>query len=368
MFGMKILQLEASPGWGGQEIRILKEAEGMRARGHETVFGVMKGGMLIEKARATGFTVYEIRFEKRFWLFSLLQLIWMIHRHKIDIVNTHSSLDSWIGGIAARLTRRVVVRTRHLSTAIKPGWNSRFLYGYLADFVVTTCASIIPMIGLQSGKPHPFLRSIPTGVSPEKMVRDPSRTAMFRKQLGLQEGDFLVGTACFMRSWKGLLDFLQAAHLLRHDPRFRWVIIGGGHETAYRKRVEELNLQNIVHFTGHLEEPFYAIDALDAFALLSTAHEGVSQAILQAAYLGKPLIATPIGGLQEVCLNRETGILVAPFAPHEVAAAVLQLKKDGGKALGEAARRRVLEHFTFVKTLDNMEDVYQSLLGKKQVV
>lgn len=162
-----------------------------------------------------------------------------------------------------------------------------------------------------------------------------------------------------MRSWKGIDDFLEAAHLLRHLPDLKWVIIGGGHEERYRRRAEELKLEGIVHFTGHLDHPFPALAALDSFALLSTAHEGVSQAILQAAYLRRPLIATPIGGLPEVCLHEETGLLVSPRSSRQVANAVLRLKGDPAlrARLGEAGRRLVEEKFLFSQMLDAMEQI-----------
>src|SRR5438105_1128021 len=122
---MRILHLEASPGWGGQEMRILKEAEGMRQKGHTVILGVMKKGLLIGHAKKLGFLVYTFNFGRLYWLFTLFALLWIIVRHRIDIVNTHSSLDSWIGGISARILGRKIVRTRHLSTHVKPGINSR---------------------------------------------------------------------------------------------------------------------------------------------------------------------------------------------------------------------------------------------------
>ena len=62
---MNILHLEASPGWGGQEMRILREAEGMRQRGHTVILAVMRGGGLVGKAREAGFVVYELNFNCR---------------------------------------------------------------------------------------------------------------------------------------------------------------------------------------------------------------------------------------------------------------------------------------------------------------
>lgn len=360
---MRILHLEASTGWGGQEIRILKEAEGMRKRGHDVVFAIAKGGVLATRGRNAGFIVYELNFHKLHWpitIFSLLRILW---KHKIDLLNTHSSLDSWIGGIAARMTAKKIVRTRHLSTPIKAGVNSRLLYGYLADFVVTTCQAIVAPISIQSKKPLEKCRSIATGVDPSVIHATDVEALSFRQKLHIAPADFLVGTACVMRSWKGIDDLLKAADQLRHIENLKWVIIGGGHAERHHRFAKELKLENIVYFTGHLDNPFAALKALDAFALLSTANEGVSQAILQAAFLEKPLIATPTGGLGEVCIDQQTGFTVEPFSPHQVAQAVKQLYASPAlcKQLGMRGRTLVLERFTLDQTLDQMEKVYEEI-------
>jgi glycosyltransferase involved in cell wall biosynthesis len=346
-------------------MRILREAEGMRERGHEVTFAVMKGGKLVDAACKAGFTVAEFNFHKGGWLRCLFGLMALMRRHKIDLVNTHSSLDSWIGGLAARMAGRPIVRTRHLSTPIKAGLNSRVLYGKLADFVVSTCSSILPMISEQSKKPMNLCRSIPTGVDPRRIFEDGEGGKSFRREMGFAETDFLVGTACFMRSWKGIDDFLRAADHLRKEKQIKWLCIGGGHVEKYHLLAKELKLEGIVYFTGHLENPFPAMNALDVFALLSTAHEGVSQAILQAAYLKKPLIATPIGGSSEVCIDRVTGIQVPTHSPTQVAAAVLELKDQilGAREMGERGRKLVLEKFTLSQTIDQMEEVYSKVLG-----
>lgn len=358
---VNILHVEASSGWGGQEMRILREAEGMRLRGHEVVLAVMKKGLLIEKAKKAGFTVYELNFHKIAWPLTLFQLLKIIKKHQISLINTHSSLDSWIGGTAGRLSGIKIVRTRHLSGAIKPGLNSRILYGYLADFVATTCEDAALAIAKQAKRKT--CKSVATGVDPAKIIYEDAAKEQFRKSLGLQPGQLLIGTACFMRSWKGIFDFLSAADKLRYEKDIRWVIIGGGHFDTYKKKASELHLDGIVHFTGHLENPYPAIAALDVFALLSTANEGVSQAILQAAFLEKPLIATATGGLREVCIPKQTGIQVSPFAPNEVAAAVLTLQRhpEMRTSLGVQAKKLVEERFIFEKTLDQMEAIYRCI-------
>ncbi|MDE3055194.1 MAG: glycosyltransferase family 4 protein [Verrucomicrobiota bacterium] len=358
---MKIIHLEASTGWGGQEIRILREAEGMRQRGHELLFAGMKGAKLLDAACKAGFTCRTFSFHRRSWIWTLMTLSSWMRKEGVEVINTHSSLDSWLGGIAGRLIGIPVLRTRHLSAAIRKGWNSRILYGMLADAVVTTSACMVPVILAQSGKQETHCSSIPTGIDPEKMVYSSQEVEEFRKKLGIASTDFLVGTACVMRSWKGILDLLQAADTLRDVPNLRWVVIGGGHEEVYRSEAARRKLEGIVYFTGHLSNPLPAIASLDLFTLLSTANEGVSQALLQAAWLKRPLLATTVGGSPEVCQEGYTGLLIPPFSPERVAESVLYCKANASfiKGWGEEARRLVEKKFLFAQMLDQMEEVYR---------
>jgi len=351
---MKILHTESSNGWGGQEIRILKESIGMRDRGHEVVFAVVRGGKLVEHARKHGFTVYELNFKRSYALPTIFHLIQIIRKHAIEVVNTHSSLDAWLAGIASRITGRKVIRTRHLSTPIRGGLNAALLYRGLADFVVTTSSGIIPTIAHQANIPLSRLQCVPTGVEPFEV--DPEEARAFRQHHGIKETDILIGTVCVVRSWKGIQDLIGAATQLKHLPHLKWIVVGGGYIDNFRPLADP---SVPLIFTGHLESPFAAIAALDIFTLLSTAHEGISQASLQAAFLGKPLITTTIGGLPEVCIDGETGIVVQPSSPKQVADAVVLLASDGGlrQKYGKAAKELVYKKFTFENTLNKMESI-----------
>ena len=354
---MKILYTESSNGWGGQEIRILKEALGLRSRGHECIFAVQKEGKLSLHAKKEGFIVYNLSFEKKYAISLLWSLRKIIRKHQIHVVSTHSSLDAWLGGIAARICSVRVVRTRHLSTPIRKGINSRLLYKFLADFVVTTSSSIIPMICSQAKIPENQCKCVPTGVDPFKVAL-PDIEA-FRHSLGLKPTDILIGTACVVRSWKGIKDLMKAAEILRDHPHLKWVIVGGGYIDQYK---DFIDLKGVLTFTGHLDNPYAAIAAMDIFVLLSTANEGISQASLQSAYLERPLITTSIGGLPEVCLDGITGFVVPPFSPDKVAENVLKLVNNPElrRQFGIKAKELVEKKFTFKQTLDQMEKIFRS--------
>jgi len=352
---MTILHTESSNGWGGQEMRILKEAMGLRSRGYEIIFAVVRGGKLVDHAKKAGFTVYEIDFRRSLAFSALRDLLRIIRKHKISVVNTHSSLDAWLGGIAGKIARCKVIRTRHLSTAVRGGLNAFLLYRCLANFIVTTSSAIIPKIAELARLPLSRFQCIPTGVEPFQV--DAKKVQEFRDKLGVKENEILIGTVCVVRSWKGIQDLIEAAKMLKGHPHLKWVVVGGGYLENFRPLVDE---SVPLYFTGHLDDPYTAIGALDIFALLSTAHEGISQASLQAAFLKKPMITTTIGGLPEVCLDGVTGILVPPSSPEKVAEAVLRLASDLQlrQKYGAAGHQLVEEKFTMQHTLDQMEQVF----------
>jgi len=364
---MQILHTEASQGWGGQEIRILREAEGMRKRGHEVIFAVHPKAKLAEFASKAGFKVFLIPFKMSKFITCLLHLFLIIKKCNIHLVNTHSSTDAWIGGAAARCAGCVAIRTRHLSTPIKKGLNSRVLYNWLADGVVTTCQEVVEVIRKQAHLTPERCQSIPTGVNPDCINIDQQEVEQFRLSHGLNPADILVGTLCVLRSWKGISDLLKTAALLKHQPSIKWMIIGSGPgDDHYRKEALQLGLENVI-FTGYVDPPFNALAALDIFLLLSTANEGVSQASLQAAYLRKPLITTATGGLKEVSIPGRTGFVVDNHAHQAVADHVLTLAKDHEMRLrlGENAHQLVMDQFTLDNTITSMEKFYLPFLLKQ---
>jgi len=363
---MRILHTEASNGWGGQEMRILQEAIGMRSRGHTIIFCVTTGGKLAKKAREEGFFVYELPFLKKKAFSVIRQLRCIVKENEIDLINTHSSIDAWLGGITAKTCNIKVVRTRHLSSTIRKGLNSRLLYKTFADQVMTTCEEIAKVIRTQAKIDLRRCRSVPTGVKGDKLTYKIEEKHRLREELGLQADDFVVGTCCILRSWKGLTDFVNAAAILKKFTKIKWLIIGSGPmEDLLKKQIDENGLNQCVIMAGYRENPATALSLLDVFSLLSIKNEGVSQSSLQAAYLGIPLITTNVGGLPEVCLDGKTGFLVNPNSPDQVADHVLKLFEDKelklkfGRQASELARRS----FTHDAMLDQVEYTYQKALN-----
>ncbi|MFY9715949.1 MAG: glycosyltransferase family 4 protein, partial [Candidatus Rhabdochlamydia sp.] len=253
---MKIVHTESSMGWGGQEMRILAEAEGMRQRGHEIVLALSSGSELAKHARQKGFVVHTACFKKKSLFSTVGKLLLLFKKERVDLINTHSSLDAWIAGIAAKLSKKRVIRTRHLSTPIRGGLNGFILYNKLADFVVSTSSVVLPLLQEKARLNPSRMQCIATGVNP-KIADTVQDITIFRRALGLSPTDILVGTACVLRSWKGIPDLLKAADLLRNHQRIKWILIGGGYLERYLVMIREMKLKNVICM-GHLESPYTA--------------------------------------------------------------------------------------------------------------
>jgi glycosyltransferase involved in cell wall biosynthesis len=361
---MNILHLEASKGYGGQERRTILEAIGMISRNHKVLIASFKNAKILQHAKNHKIPTFKINFNKKFWFISFFKLLALLKFEKINLIVTHSSLDSWLGGIVGKLLRIKVIRTRHVTIPINKNLNTKIIYNYLTDYVITTSNEIVTAISKNSNKNIKLIKSIPTGLDIEKINATDEEVNLFKKKYDLKKEDFLIGTLCIIRNWKGIDDLLDAAKLFKNHKNIKFLIIGDGYIDRYIQRKENEQIHNLI-FIGHMDNPYPALKALNIFTLLSTKNEGVSQAALQAAFFKKPLITTPTGGLKEICINNKTGLLVPISSKEKIKEAILKLYNDNAllKSLSENAYNHSLK-FTKDNMLDQIEEIY-FFLNKK---
>ncbi len=369
---LTILHTEASEGWGGQEIRILEEAAGHQRRGHHVLLAASPRSAILSRARRAGIETQALEMSKTRIPHALRSLRRVIRDCRVQVVHTHSSRDSWIGGLAARSLpqRPILVRTRHLSTPISRSWLSRLVYYYLPDLVITTGEAIRKEMIETNGFDPRRIVSIPTGVDLEQFSFNPSARQTVRCELGLSEEVPLVGIVAVLRSWKGHLDFLEAAsRVLKEEPRCRFIIVGEGPQRdRIRAEIRRLDLGIQVSMLGHREDVPAILSAMDLFVLPSFGHEGVPQAVLQALAVGLPVVASRTGSIPEVIHDGQTGALVPPRQPDLLASAILRLvrNREEGRALAQNGRALVRRHHTLEAMLERIEQCYHRLLMKNR--
>lgn len=369
---MKILHTEASTGWGGQEIRILLEGEEMIRRGHSVTLAADPACRLFSEARSRGFRLIPCCFERRRPFRAIGEVMQAIHAEEIGLVVTHSSLDAWLGGLAARLSRRrpSLVRLRHLSTPISRGWFaslSRFLYLQLADHIVTTGEETRRAMIERNRFPQERITSIPTGVDLSRF--DPVRVnGSARAHFGIAPSDPVIVIVATLRSWKGHQTLLEALPVvLRKMPRCRLLIAGDGPAwRAISDLVDRLDLRERVIMLGDRSDIPEILASADLLALPSYGHEGVPQAVLQAMAMEKPVVTSPVGSLTEVVADGRNGRLIPPGDSAALAAAILSILHDpeGARRMGQAGRRLVLERYSLSTMIDRVETLYQRLCDR----
>ncbi|MCD5390701.1 glycosyltransferase [candidate division NPL-UPA2 bacterium] len=358
-----ILHTESSRQWGGQEQRILSEARELKKRGYRVIIACRPDSRILPRANEAGVEACKINIRSSFSLRAFLRLILIMHREKVDIVNTHSSKDSWLASLAARLTTRSkLIRTRHVSIPIP---RHPFNIVYRLPHKIMTCGVTIrqAMIrdnGLEPGK----IVSIPTGVDLQRFDFSIDGTSI-RKEFGIKPDAPLVGTVGIIRSEKGHFHLIKAIQqVLEVKPETRLLIVGDEPKgDTVRRQIKELGLEKQIIMTGLRDDIPQVLAALNIFVLPSL-REGVPQAVAQALAMKKAVVATAVGGVPELIENERTGILVPPQDVEALSEAMVELLDDREKArrLGENGRRFIEEKFSLEGMVEKIESLYRDLL------
>ena len=367
----RILHTESSMGWGGQEMRILAEARGMIGRGHQVTVACRPGSGIAQNAPLYAVPTISASLGGPGDLRGILQIAGYCRALGIEIVSTHSSGDSWCAGMGGRLAGRKVIRTRHLSIAVKKGLSSRFLYGSIPHFVVTTGQALADRLvedGLVDGR---CAFSIPTGIDCSRFLADVRVRQQVRAEFGLEAGPVVVGVLAMVRQMKGHRVLVEASgEILKACPQVRFLLVGDAPTgNPVKREIEDLaqamGVKESFIFAGYREDTHRMLNAMDILALPSIRDEGVPQSISQAMATSLPVVATRVGAVAEQVLEGKTGILVNPGDGPGLAEAIIKLVGDAGlrDAFGQEGRIRAEQVFSLDAMLDSTEELVARLLA-----
>jgi glycosyltransferase involved in cell wall biosynthesis len=195
--------------------------------------------------------------------------------------------------------------------------------------------------------------------------RPPAERLAFRRSLGVEDEDYLIGLCAVLRPEKAHGDLLLAlARLHARGLRAKALLIGDGPERAVIERtVARLGLASHVRITGYAADVRPFIGACDVMTLVSHAVETFSVAALESMSLGKPLVMSDLGGAGEQVSPGEQGYLYPPGDIEALTHYLTALASPALRArLGEAAARRVRERFTVQSMTDRFTDCIERLL------
>ncbi len=323
-----------------------------------------------------------------------------IRRLNVDLVHTNSLKSDIIGGLAARFCRKVViwhVRDRIDSDYLPSPvvYAFRVLTKFIPTWVIANSGATLNTLRRRSQSSA----AIPSGIAIEssrsldehdgdtigartgvRVVHDgtvtapDSGTGTTTEEQGpvTRCGGPCVALVGRITRWKGQHIFLQAAAWThRRFPEARFQIVGAAlfdekeYETEVRELAIQLGTQDYVDFLGFRGNIQQYMAGIDLLVHASTTGEPFGQVLIEAMSLGKPVVATNGGGVPEIVVHGETGLLVPMGDPVAMAEAICQMLSDPQAAaqMGERGRLRVGEQFTIAHTVEKVQKVYDQLLA-----
>ena len=357
--GLRILHTESSLGWGGQEIRVLTEARGVARRGHAVAIAAPEESRILQAAPGYGVEAIALPIARKSFQ-GLLALTGLLRGRQFDLLNTHSSTDSWLASVAACLQRHPppIVRTRHISAPVPRNFATRWLYRSATRRIVTTGERLRLQVIEETGVGPGHVVSIPTGIDLDRFR--PGAAAQARADLGLAVDGRVIGIVATLRSWKGHRYLFEAFAGLA-DRHARLVVVGDGPQReALEALAKELAIEPRVTFAGNREDVAPWLRALDLFCLPSYANEGVPQALMQAMACGLPVVSPPVGSIAEIVEDGVSGVLVPPEDANALRAAIESLLADGSRRarLATAAREAALRRFGEERMVERMLEIF----------
>ncbi len=360
---LKIIHTESSCGWGGQEIRILTEAQGMIERGHDVSIICPSHAPIYAEAKERGIPVAHLPIAKK-TLKGLLATINYLKKTPVDVINTHSSTDSWMAALAKLFCWQnfAIVRTRHVSAPINNHFTTKWLYTKAAKHIVTTGIKLKETLVKDNGYPAHIITSVPTGI--DTSIFKPEDKLLARKELGLPQDKTIIGILATLRSWKGhkyLVDAISQIVKTQNRDNIHLLIVGGGpQEEALKEQIKSAGIEEITTMPGNQKNPNKWLQAMDIFTLPSYANEGVPQGLMQAMLTNLPVISTPVGSITEIIGHDKTGLIIQPENSNALADAISSLldSPEKAKQLAGVGYKFAVENFSKEIMVEKMEKIF----------
>lgn len=354
---LKILHIDPERLWGGGERQVIGLLDYLSRSGHESHLLCHPDGALVREARKIGTKVHSLRLRNDLDLGPVFSVRRLIRHESYDIVHFHTkrahAFSLWLGS-AAPGKKRVV--TRRMDYPVRRGWYDRYLYNRRVDGVIAISEQIAALL-VAGGVRREKIRVIHSGVDPEPFAA-----------AAVSRGDNrapVIGTAAVLEERKGHRFLLEAAvELKRQGHRLKYRIAGDG---SQREKLEQLaqslGLLQEVEFLGFVSDVPAFLSSIDIFVLPSL-FEGLGVAVLEAMAAARPVVASDTGGLRELVVDGETGLLAAPGDSVSLARAISKLiaERERMRAMGANGRARVEKYFTMEKMARENESYYYNLL------
>jgi glycosyltransferase involved in cell wall biosynthesis len=362
----RVVHLEMGTHWVGGPNQVLSLCQGLHEQGVDSWLLCPKDSPLGVKAAGLGVKVRHLSafgdMDPRIYL----QMQRQLRDLKPDIVHLHSrrGADTW-GAVAARMAGVPhVVMSRRVDDPPGAGYIRRMKYGPWCDHIVAISEGIRCVL-LQWGVPPSKVSCVRSAIDLSPFHRDTDPDGI-RRRFGIPLGAPLVITMAQLIPRKGYRVLLEAVPaILKRIPETRFLLCGEGPDRPHLQRIiRERGLSSSVQLAGYVTDTPSLLEAADV-VVHPALREGLGIAILEAMGMGKPVVASAVGGIPEAINPPETGQLVPPNDPAALSDALLLYLANPSLRLrvGRAASERIRREFSVDGMIAGNLDIYQRLLA-----
>jgi glycosyltransferase involved in cell wall biosynthesis len=375
---IRILEMIDKPFLGGGQVHLLTLVKNLDKSRFEIIVAAKGGKPLEDEVRRAGIPFMPVSLGKKISLRTGKDIADILKGNEIDILHTHGGVAGVFGRWAAgKAGTPIIVHTLHgIHYLHYRNPLLKYLYVLQERYFSRRSDAVIFVseADLEAGKkfrlaPEGKCRLVRNGVDVGGL-RDADMSARKRRELAaaMKLSPPVIGTVARLHRQKGVVYLLRAAKLVRRrHPEARFVIVGGGPlEKSLRRRAGKMDPEDHVLLLGERPDAREIVSLFDVFVLPSL-WEGLPLALIEAAALGRPIVATDIDGVREVIRPGDTGVLVPAKDPAKLAEALSRLLDDPASAvkMGERAKREIPPLFTLSGMVEKTQRIYMEFAARK---
>jgi glycosyltransferase involved in cell wall biosynthesis len=372
MKAVRVLHLDTGREWRGGQQQVLYLSGALAAAGHTSIILTPRGSPLAIRAREEGIPLREIPYHGAGDPIAINKIVQAIQEINADILHAHTANAHSLGFFVMRWPslpkERRPTFVVHRRVDFPPGSDPITRMRYTSEPCLFLCVSrAVRDVLLHHGVAAERLRVVPSCVDPARIDRHAGEdSSRLREEIAVPADADLIGSVGALVPHKGHRHLLAAMpRILAARPDARLVLFGDGPlEAELRRDCWERGLQTRVSFAGFRPDVARFLHCFDLFVQPST-EEGLGTSILDAMAARLPVVASRAGGIPEIVRHGETGWLVPPAAPSELAGAIISLLEDPRRRaqFGEAGRTRVIEAFSIAALRDRVLDAYREAVA-----
>ena len=379
---INVLQVIPKLGYGGAETGCYDIAHFLPENDCGS-FIATSGGELLKFVKKDKVKIFKLPVHTKnpiLIIFNTLMLSIYIIFFKINIIHARSRAPAWSCYFASLLTGRVFVTTFHgtynFKSKLKKFYNSVMLKAKLTIAGSNFIFSHINENYSEYLSKQKKLRVIFRGINVD--YYNPKNISMLKqeklkREWNLSSNKFTILLPGRLTYWKGQEKFIESLNILTEDynfTNFQAIILGSDQgRKVYAKKlvnlVERYNLNKKIKFIHHCNEMPLAYSLADVVVSASTEPEAFGRVSVEAQSMGKPIVASNIGGSKETVINKKTGFLYKHDDPRELAKSlntVIQLSQEELKLMGNEGRKNVAKKFDVELMCDSNLREYKKLL------